>query len=1001
MRIGPHKTRRSGTAERAFLLISLVLIGAFLIWALFPRGSFPTLSDTSQAIYCGAEHVQNNTFAADGHLFEGIQYQSRQQARSGRYSILLPANGQNHFGFTSVLENPLPGEVYEISVWSFGNVVGDGKLAVQGRDPGGFYQETVEAAEVDEQGWTLHQMRVVVPFQNPPSQLAVYVYTTGQDDVFFDDIRIEKQEYSDQATFAPTRLELTIDTRNWQQLEDKRAEALQAGLLQTGENDWVVGRLQDGDWQREVKLRLKGDWLDHLRGDKWSFRVKLKKEDSWRGLQTFSLHTPAARYYLHEWLLHQYWSELGVLTTDYDFVEVVINGESKGIYAYEEHFEKQLVESRERREGPIVKFAEEAFWAGIQRQLQNHGFVRPSSGLSAENPANAPIRVFNETQLLADTVKAQLAQAAQQRLFAYQEGEASASEIFDLALLTRFYAACDLLNAYHGIIWHNQRFYYNPITTKLEPIGFDGYAETPARRYHFLAEGTLHRDATESTSLPAYFLQDSAFMSNYISILDELSAPTRWEAFIESQLPAIEARKEYLRTEFPDYQFDLETLTSEVAFVRAHLLPFSENCIRVYRTSEDSVALENTHTLPLLVKGYGPYPSQPTATLEEPIWLPAGPIRNLYSKLQQRESPLAFRSIDYWNDQALAFQNVARRHVVNLPDRSRFLFVQPVGVDTLMAVPYQVLISTEQVQVGNDAFRTASQPADFPSLLWDAANRTITVPAGEHEITKDLIIAEDHTLVIKSGAKVNLTQSAAIISYGAVQAFGSAENWIELYSSDGTGQGLQVLQATRGSILNSVIFRNLRNLRKADWQLTGAVTFYESAVQIENCRFLDNQSEDALNIVRSEFKMQRSLVQNTSSDGLDADFCKGTISNCQFINTTNDGVDFSGSVITLSNVRMEGCGDKGLSAGEASDITLIAALATKCNIGLASKDQSTLHARRLQLSNCQQGLVVFQKKPEFGPAYLLVEGLEAENNERLYQIAPGSRLQIDDELIFE
>ena len=170
---------------------------------------------------------------------------------------------------------------------------------------------------------------------------------------------------------------------------------------------------------------------------------------------------------------------------------------------------------------------------------------------------------------------------------------------------------------------------------------------------------------------------------------------------------------------------------------------------------------------------------------------------------------------------------------------------------------------------------------------------------------------------------------------------------------------------------------------------------------IESCRLLDNQSEDALNIVRSEFQMRRCLVQNTSSDGFDADFCKGTVESSAFINTTNDGVDFSGSIITLTDVRMEACGDKGLSAGEASDITLIDGIVSDCSIGLASKDQSTLHARRLSLKNCRQGLVAFQKKPEYGPAFLLVEQLEAENNERLYQIAPGSRLQIDEEVIFE
>ena len=98
---------------------------------------------------------------------------------------------------------------------------------------------------------------------------------------------------------------------------------------------------------------------------------------------------------------------------------------------------------------------------------------------------------------------------------------------------------------------------------------------------------------------------------------------------------------------------------------------------------------------------------------------------------------------------------------------------------------------------------------------------------------------------------------------------------------------------------------------------------------------------------------------------------------------------------------MQQCGDKGVSAGEASDITLMNAQISDCNIGVASKDQSTLYLRRSQLRHCSQGMVVFQKKPEFGPAYLLVEQLSVENVKRLYQIGPGSRLQIDEKLYFE
>ena len=40
------------------------------------------------------------------------------------------------------------------------------------------------------------------------------------------------------------------------------------GLLFSSDEDWVNGRIEEGDQQTPVKLRLKGDILDHLEGRK-------------------------------------------------------------------------------------------------------------------------------------------------------------------------------------------------------------------------------------------------------------------------------------------------------------------------------------------------------------------------------------------------------------------------------------------------------------------------------------------------------------------------------------------------------------------------------------------------------------------------------------------------------------------------------------------------------------------------------------------------------------
>ena len=71
---------------------------------------------------------------------------------------------------------------------------------------------------------------------------------------------------------------------------------------------------------------------------------------------------PNTRSFSHQSVNHKLNEKEGVLTTRYSFMPVYINGVEIGVYAIEEHFEKQLLESKDKREGPILKFDEEGVW---------------------------------------------------------------------------------------------------------------------------------------------------------------------------------------------------------------------------------------------------------------------------------------------------------------------------------------------------------------------------------------------------------------------------------------------------------------------------------------------------------------------------------------------------------------------------------------------------------------------------------------------------------------
>ena len=180
-----------------------------------------------------------------------------------------------------------------------------------------------------------------------------------------------------------------------------------------------------------------------------------------------------------------------------------------------------------------------------------------------------------------------------------------------------------------------------------------------------------------------------------------------------------------------------------------------------------------------------------------------------------------------------------------------------------------------------------------------------------------------------------------------------------------------------------------------NWVLTGAVTFYESEVDINACIITENSCEDALNIIRSTFDISNLTVSNTFADGFDADFCKGKIEKSRFLNTGNDGMDFSGSDLVIRDCSVERAGDKGISVGEESKVDAIGLDIKNAVLGVAAKDLSFFYIKDLKLTDCEQGFAAFRKKPEYGGGFIYAKEYTVENVTTLHVIEQGSKLELD------
>ncbi|HUT20842.1 MAG TPA: hypothetical protein VM366_16930, partial [Anaerolineae bacterium] len=80
-----------------------------------------------------------------------------------------------------------------------------------------------------------------------------------------------------------------IGFEEYQAMARLRAEALQDGILLQGAEDWHRAQIRFQGETIPVRVRLKGDWVDHLEEDKWSFRVETRNDRALMGMRSFSV----------------------------------------------------------------------------------------------------------------------------------------------------------------------------------------------------------------------------------------------------------------------------------------------------------------------------------------------------------------------------------------------------------------------------------------------------------------------------------------------------------------------------------------------------------------------------------------------------------------------------------------------------------------------------------------------------------------------------------------
>ena len=169
------------------------------------------------------------------------------------------------------------------------------------------------------------------------------------------------------------------------------------------------------------------------------------------------------------------------------------------------------------------------------------------------------------------------------------------------------------------------------------------------------------------------------------------------------------------------------------------------------------------------------------------------------------------------------------------------------------------------------------------------------------------------------------------------------------------------------------------NYRVVD-NLTGCVTIINSSIKKLKFKAENIICEDSLNIVNSEGSIETVEIKQSFYDALDADFSNLEFSNIIIENANNDCIDFSFGQYKIKNSIVKECGDKGISIGEKSTLSLDAIEIQKSNIGIAAKDNSKVNINLANMDEVKICLSAYKKKQEFGPSFLKVKKMICTNS---------------------
>ena len=762
------------------------------------------------------------------------------------------------------------------------------------------------------------------------------------------------------------RVDLLISPKNYKKILKDREISMDNGIGLDFRK--VKAKIVfEGDTMKS-EIRLKGDFTHHWRSIKrMSFRVSLKGKNSIFGYKVFSIHKPDARQHPYDQTFQDMQNQLGNISSQHSYVRLHVNGISWGIMHLEEHMSKEFLEKQSFKESLIIKFGNEDIWAYNKMAKNKY------NGYKLSDPS-LNVKLFGANKYLKQDIY--------RKWYSYisKEHIKESNELYDNKSFTKSLLLALTWNSTHTLYPSNSRYYFNPYSLKLQPITTDQGKFSSINKNKIIPIPLIYQ---KIINYPEF---SKNLKSNYKEVigvvLNSQETMSKWQSFFPLD--------EKINTDILiENNSKLINNLNQYINLDKHIC-YDSNCWACY-------TINNI---------YKPITKDQSSELRDHIYarhFENGDI-HVYNLLKDK---VEITNITIDGDPLIGFNKSTINGYENelnpdiISTSLKGVFDSRIVIET-KSTEFSRKYKIDFTHLINDIHNPFLNNFDLSlfKYLKKLDNETYGFKKGNWNITTPLII--DGNLIIEEGTILNFSQNSYLIVKGSIKMNGTIDKKIILKAINETWKGMYIYDAEDRSLLNNVIIQNTSFLKDGILNLTGGVNFYKSDVDILNTNFSESIAEDALNIVCSDFFLDKVIIDVTNSDAFDSDFSIGTITNSIFKNIGGDGIDFSGSSVSVSECQFSNIKDKAVSVGEESNIILKNLIIDNIGVGIASKDGSVVSAQGLNISNYSlNALMTYKKKSFYNNPELYAKNISFDSKQNAYLSQVGTTMTIDGENIFQ